>query len=363
MCVETPAYFDNIMLQVDFENFVQFCEQTEIEYCASDDEKIDDNTGKLLMCVESPSYFPNRLIQVNLESALDSFEEAVVDFTVEVNEIIDDNEEEINIDEKPLIIAIGAPEYYSSKIVQIDATQSLENAEISHCEEVTGVEFDDEATQEIELEDQPKETFCVLIETPEYHDNKIVEISSLDDISNADIEFCGDSNEDIQVEEGSQFEFEMKERESLTICVGDKMAEVNRDEFAAGAATTDLEYVSGQFYESFDIGGTTPSKKTKTATTQIEEGLSAHLCYYSDEYKPLEESLVMMVETDEGNRILQVPLSAVDIQEAEVDYYAMSDAHLTGSWVCIASGFPGLIHVVSPCHCLYCSICSIHATG
>ena len=272
ICLETPAYFDNVMFQVDFDNFVKFFEKTEIEYCALSSEKVDDKTGKLLMCIKSPSYFSNRLVQVDLEKALESFEDAIVDYEVDIKELIEDEEEQVKIEEpKTAIIAIEAPEYFPTRIVQIDAAKPLESAEIEYCEEIIQTDFEDKPVNQV---------------------NQYVE---------------------------------KKKRESLTICVGDKMGEVDRDEFLASPAKADVEFLTNRFYESFET--TVPKKKQ----TRDEEMPSAHLCYYSDEYKQVEESLVIMIETDQGNKIMQVPMAAIDLLDMTVDYCASSGEKISGN--------------------------------
>ena len=217
LCLETPSYFDNVMLQVDYETFIKSCEACDAEYAFASDLEVSENTGKLVMCVETPSYFTNRLIEVDLESVVESFESSPIDYQVESLEILED-------------------------------------------------ESDDQTLQAISTE-------------PAELSGKLVQ--------------------------------------KLTVCVGDKMGEVDRDNFVAQPAETDLDYCSSTFYESFETGS--KSQVSKKSTTPE---LSAHLCYFSDEYKYVCDSLVMMIETESGNKILQVQMSADDLMEVPVDFIA-----------------------------------------
>ena len=122
LCLETPEYQDNIIVQVNREDFFKYPEMAKIDFKKFTEEvMIDEDKDAhedLVFLVETPEYHKNLLISTSKLDFDFNQLQARIQYAAEASEDIN---EEINEAKKMegLVLMIEGPEYYSNTLLQV----------------------------------------------------------------------------------------------------------------------------------------------------------------------------------------------------------------------------------------------------
>ena len=205
--IEGPEYYSNTLLQVCFEEFLSEGENAEVNFRASvkpreedlDMMKTEDKpeVQKFEFAIETPNYFNNQTFELEVEdiSELEDLK------TFEKAEIYHVGETEENLEGEPMktaVLLIETPEYQDNQLVEVDLedNEDFEDFEKSVVNFVADTEEKPEEDSEVFFRDP--EYVTLLIETPEYQDNKLVSVKLEDlimsesDLEGVEVEYVED---------------------------------------------------------------------------------------------------------------------------------------------------------------------------
>ena len=373
MCIKTPEYFENVLVQIRAEDLSFNLKDAKVEYVGSAGEveaeikakaDVDQREArlrvkelyeempsapieKIVFMVENPEYYENNVFSVVKSEFYSRQEDSKIEYLVptseEPEERIEEPEEVIVASAEPeeakknkFTFMIQTPEYHDNKIIETEFAEDLESSPLTYAAEtLKEPEFEAEVTEEIAKEEK-RIVFC--LETPEYHNNQIFQAKLQDYLQereNCNLEYV--ASEDEIPEDLPE---EKPEGKKLVLCVGtpeyhdNKIVQVDQEDFFKNHELAKINYSAdveeeieeevdnSQFEDQIVFFLETPEYQENMIFTTLASDfnynkLQARLLYAADAGKQVEEEiseakktegLVLMIETPEyyPNTMVQV---------------------------------------------------------
>ena len=209
MFVEGPEYSSGSLIQLDKANYCFNGEQTSCNFISnspSEEEEIKNEKSeeKIILKIENPEYFENQIFQVQVQELENQIENSKIDFLIE-EDVKQDSEffEQSEIDEisKKMTLMIETPDYFENKICEVEL--DLDNVDdLANLEEMeTGYVIGTSESPVPAIEKDSKLT--LMIGNPEYFGNQILRVDSdlfFENSENAEVEFVGDAELEAVIE-------------------------------------------------------------------------------------------------------------------------------------------------------------------
>ena len=316
MCLQNPEYFENQIFQVDLANIEGSLEDAAVEYIASTHEQVEEESSygpevqpdvkKIVMCIKTPEYFDNLLVQIRAEDLSFNLNNAKVEYVGSAGEVeaeikakadVDQREARLRVKElyeempsapiEKIVFMVENPEYYENNVFSVVKSEFLSRQEESKIEYLVStseepeekVEESTEVVMTSETEEVKKNKFTFMIQTPEYHDNKIIEAEFGEDLEASLLTYAAETSEDAEeAEEISAPEEVAKKEKRIVFCLetpeyhNNQIFQAKLDDYLQERENCNLEFVASEDEVPEDL----PEEKP--------EGKKLVLCVGTPEY-------------------------------------------------------------------------------
>ena len=297
MCLQNPEYFEDQVFQVDFANIEDSLEDANIEYISSANQKVEEegqessfissgpevqpDVKKIVMCIKTPEYFDNLLVQIRAEDLSYNLKDAKVEYVGSAEEVeaeikakadVDQREARLRVKElyeempsapvEKIVFMVENPEYFENNIFSVVKSEFFSRQEESRIEYLTSTSEEpeervEEAT-EVVVVSQPEEVqqkkFTFMIKTPEYHDNKILEAEYGEDLESSVLTYSAETSEEAEVEPEEILVTEgiKKEEKKIVFCLetpeyhDNQIFQAKLEDYLQEGENCNLEFVSSE---------------------------------------------------------------------------------------------------------------------